>query len=94
MSAMAVSAIPVGAQGVALSGTMPQPLPLFPSDNWWNLDVSQAPLDANSANFITYIGTNRQLHPDWGGSAGDPDDRSRSTASPTSWCRAASRSCR
>ena len=64
----------VDAQGVALDGTMPQPLPLFPADNWWNVDVSQAPLDANSASFITFIGTNRQLHPDWGGSAGDPGD--------------------
>jgi len=62
------------AQGVALDGTMPQPLPLFPADNWWNVDVSQAPLDANSASFIGFIGTTRQLHPDWGGSAGDPDD--------------------
>ena len=50
---------------------MPQPLPLFPSDNWWNLDISQAPLDPNSANFINFIGVNRQLHPDWGGSAFD-----------------------
>src|SRR4051794_4357316 len=65
---------PVGAQGVALDGTMPQPLPLFPADNWWNVDVSQAPLDPSSAAFIAFIGTTRQLHPDWGGSAGDPDD--------------------
>jgi hypothetical protein len=53
---------------------MPQPLPLFPADNWWNVDVSQAPLDPNSGNFISFIGTTRRLHPDWGGSAGDPGD--------------------
>ena len=64
----------VHAQGVVLDGTMPQPLPLFPADNWWNVDVSQAPLDTNSANFINFIGTTRRLHPDWGGSAGDPGD--------------------
>jgi hypothetical protein len=67
-------AAPAGAQGVVLDGPMPQPLPLFPADNWWNLDVSQAPLDPNSQAFITFIGTTRRLHPDWGGSAGDPED--------------------
>jgi hypothetical protein len=65
---------PARAQGVVLDGTMPQPLPLFPADNWWNVDVSQAPLDANSANFINFIGTTRRIHADWGGSAGDPGD--------------------
>ena len=76
VSAMSLQAMApaVHAQGVALDGTMPQPLPLFPADNWWNADVSQAPLDPNSATFISFIGTNRQLHPDWGGSAGDPGD--------------------
>jgi hypothetical protein len=67
---------PARAQGVVLDGTMPQPLPLLPADNWWNVDVSQAPLDANSASFISFInnGGSRRLHPDWGGSAGDPGD--------------------
>jgi hypothetical protein len=45
---------------------------LFPPDNWWNVDISAAPVDPNSANFINFIGINRQLHPDWGGSAFDP----------------------
>ncbi len=85
----------VHAQGVALDGTMPQPLPLFPADNWWNVDVSQAPLDANSASFITFIGTNRQLHPDWGGSAGDPGRPDRDLRHPLHrGARHASPSCR
>jgi hypothetical protein len=62
------------AQGPTVDGTLPQPLPLLPADNWWNADVSQAPLDPNSQAFINFIGVNRQLHPDWGGSAGDPGD--------------------
>ena len=76
VSAMSFQAMApaVHAQGVALDGTMPQPLPLFPADNWWNVDISQAPLDPNSASFITFIGPDRRLHPDWGGSAGDPGD--------------------
>ena len=45
------------------------PLPLFPPDNWWNQDVSAAPMDVNSANYIAFInnGGTRHLHPDFGG---------------------------
>jgi hypothetical protein len=45
------------------------PLPLFPADNWWNLDISAAPIDPGSASYITFInnGGTRHLHPDFGG---------------------------
>jgi hypothetical protein len=49
---------------------MPTPLPLFPADNWWNADISAAPVDPGSAAFINFIGTTRQVHPDFGGSDG------------------------
>jgi hypothetical protein len=39
---------------------------LFPADNWWNLDISRAPLDSQSNAFIDYIGRTRTLHPDFG----------------------------
>lgn len=52
---------------------MPVPLPLFPANNWWNTDVSSAPVDPNSANFINFIGSNVGLHPDFGGNSGDAD---------------------
>jgi hypothetical protein len=39
---------------------------LFPSDNWWNLDISSAPIDSQSDAFITFIGRTRTLHPDFG----------------------------
>ena len=79
VGALSVPALPaaVAAQGVVLDGTMPQPLPLFPADNWWNADISQAPLDPNSGNFINFVlgsSPNRRIHADWGGSAGEPDD--------------------
>jgi hypothetical protein len=47
----------------------PAPLPVFPSDNWWNTDISQAPVDVNSASFIAFVnnGGTRKLHPDFGG---------------------------
>lgn len=50
-------------------GALPGPLPLFPADNWWNTDVSAAPVDPSSDAFITFIGRTDQLHPDLGGDA-------------------------
>jgi len=51
--------------------TPPAPLPLFPSDNWWNADISAAPVDGGSASYIAFInnGGTRRLHPDFGGEA-------------------------
>jgi len=55
----------------------PGPLPLLPADNWWNTDLSAAPVDINSAGYIAFInnGGTRRLHPDFGGevSAGSVD---------------------
>lgn len=53
-------------------GELPQPLPLFPADNWWNADVTAAPVDARSASFIAFVGAAKGLHPDFGGDSGDP----------------------
>ena len=52
---------------VIRGGRLPVPLPLLPPSNWWNLDISAAPLDPASAAYITFIGATRQLHPDFGG---------------------------
>ncbi len=43
--------------------------PLLPPDNWWNLDISTAPVDPNSSAFINFInsGSVKRLHPDCGG---------------------------
>src|SRR3954468_17607273 len=66
--ALALLAPPAAAQP---GGPIPGPLPLFPADNWWNADVSSAPLDSSSASFISFInnGGTRRLHPDFGGDA-------------------------
>lgn len=40
---------------------------IFPSDNPWNTDVSNYPLDPNSSNYIASIGAGTHLHPDFGG---------------------------
>ena len=47
--------------GDALAGRL-----LFPTSNWWNQDISTAPVDPNSALFITFIGASRSLHADFG----------------------------
>jgi hypothetical protein len=57
--------------GPVLGGPLPPPSPLFPSDNWWNTDISAAPVDPNSSAFINFIGTSRGMHPDFGGDAPD-----------------------
>src|SRR5712691_9484128 len=59
------------AQGPARGGELPSPLPLFPPDNWWNTDISGAPVDPNSAAFLSFIGLSRGMHPDFGGDSGD-----------------------
>ena len=54
------------------NGPLPEPLPLFPLSNWWNTDISSAPVDPNSAAFINFIGA-KGMHPDFGGDSDDPD---------------------
>ena len=39
---------------------------VFPTSNWWNLDISAAPVDPGSAAYISFIGSTRRLHPDFG----------------------------
>ena len=72
ISFLSTSAAPAWAMNSARGGALPQPLPLFPPDNWWNLDISNWPVASNSANYISFInnGGTRRLHPDFGGNAG------------------------
>jgi hypothetical protein len=39
------------AEGAAL----PSPLPRFPFDNWWNVDISSWPVDPGSTNYVAFI---------------------------------------
>jgi hypothetical protein len=39
---------------------------LFPADNWWNRDISSAPIDPQSEALITFVGRTRTAHPDFG----------------------------
>lgn len=47
--------------GASLHGRRP-----FPLDNPWNQDISNSPVDPNSANLIASIGVDAVLHPDFG----------------------------
>jgi len=53
-------------QLTSLNGYIP-----FPSNSLWNTDISSAPVDVNSANYIAYIGASVTVHPDFG--AGEYD---------------------
>lgn len=48
-------------QLTSLNGFVP-----FPSNSFWNTDISSSPVDPNSANYINYIGSTVTLHPDFG----------------------------
>jgi hypothetical protein len=50
----------LGPEG-SLNGFIP-----FPADNLWNTDISNTPVDPNSANIINFIGNTVTLHPDFG----------------------------
>ena len=67
VSVMSLALAGILSAASTLGGPLPGPLPLFPADNWWNLDISSAPVDPASANYITFIGPTRGLHPDFGG---------------------------
>jgi len=62
---------------VVVALTLTEPLAgrqVFPVSNWWNADISGAPVDARSAQFIDFISGRtasaptavRRLHPDFG----------------------------
>lgn len=53
--------VPGVGPGASLHGRRP-----FPPDNPWNQDISNSPVDPNSANLIASIGVDAVLHPDFG----------------------------
>jgi len=72
ISFLSAPVLPAIAMDAQLGGSLPQPLPLFPANNWWNLDISNWPVDQNSPAYINFInnGGTRKLHPDFGGNSG------------------------
>jgi len=66
--ALVLAGAPLSAQPVQ-GGPLPGPLPLFPATNWWNTNVSSAPVDPSSDAILAWIGLAKGLHPDFGGDA-------------------------
>jgi hypothetical protein len=66
MSAVAVAAAVVVLSAAPVLNEALTGRQVFPVTNWWNLDVSTAPLDPQSNALISWIGTTRQVHPDFG----------------------------
>ncbi|MEX1246325.1 MAG: S-layer homology domain-containing protein [Thermoanaerobaculia bacterium] len=66
-AAMAASMAP------RLETSLPGPMPLFPPTNWWNTEISAAPVAPASGAFIGYVNTGgvKHLHPDFGGTLPD-----------------------
>ena len=61
ISSATSAAVPDVGPGASLHGKR-----VFPPDNPWNQDISNAPLDPNSARLIAAIGLDDRLHPDFG----------------------------
>jgi hypothetical protein len=53
-------------------GGVPGACTVFPADNWWNTDISGAPVDALSDAYVKSMGEGKALHPDFGSVYGIP----------------------
>ncbi|HEY1252563.1 MAG TPA: S-layer homology domain-containing protein [Thermoanaerobaculia bacterium] len=64
---------PPSSLAARLETSLPGPWPIFPPTNWWNTEISSAPLDTDSASYIGFInqGGVKHLHPDLGGTLDD-----------------------
>jgi len=54
-----------GADGVRLTDDLGGRR-LLPADNWWNQNITGAPVDPQSDAYLNFIGRTRQAHPDFG----------------------------
>lgn len=57
--------------------------PVFPANNWWNTDISSAPVDARSSTYVASIGAGTAFHPDFGTQYGIPSVNVTSQVSKT-----------
>ena len=72
LSLVLVLALALTGTAATRGGPIPVPLPLVPQNNWWNIDISNAPAVQDSTVYYPFMGgVNRQAHPDFGGDAGD-----------------------
>ena len=68
----ALLAVSLSAFAARQGGPIPVQLPLFPGNNWWNTDITSAPVDtAKTTTYVSFIGSTTRVRPDFGGDAGD-----------------------
>ncbi len=71
--APAAGGIEGGDGGVQPAGPSLAGCPMFPASDPWNQDVSRAPLDPHSADYLAFMGAaSSHLQPDFGGEYGQP----------------------
>jgi len=72
LGAVSLAAVSAHAQAGQCNGMTPGQLTSlngfvpFPAGNLWNTDISAAPVDPNSANYINFIGASTTVHADFG----------------------------
>ncbi len=72
LCAMAIFMVPpILSPSPALAGASIAGCPAFPADNVWNTPVDRLPVDPNSAAYITTIGPDKGIHPDFGSGTWD-----------------------
>ncbi len=65
------SSFPSDRSGKPIAGTS---CAEFPADNWWHADIRDLPVHRRSAQWLSHMSTDRDLHPDFGPSYGDGPD--------------------
>jgi hypothetical protein len=68
VSALATSSSTAAGAGRTVPGTA---CPVFPASSVWHADVSRLPVHARSAQWLSNMSTDRDLHPDFGPSFGE-----------------------
>jgi hypothetical protein len=76
LAALLPSASVLPGAALAASSTVPTVggCRVFPSNNYWNRDISRLPVHPYSAKWLSHMSTSRNLHPDFGPSYGDGPD--------------------
>ncbi len=59
-----------GPDGTTSSESSRASCPRFPADNYWHADISKLPVHARSAEWLSHMSTDVDLHPDFGPSYG------------------------
>jgi hypothetical protein len=78
IAALVLVSVPLSIFAATQGEPLPPPRPLFPMNNWWNVDISSAPVDLNSTSLLSSsLQTGNLagvgLHPDFGGDSGEDD---------------------